>query len=71
LAARIRDLRENGERIEVVGERHGCAVYKLAVAPVRAMPISVRLEPERPAADSTPQLFELPPRNAILGEEAA
>lgn len=33
LAARIKDLRDEGHAITVTGERHGCAVYELDAGP--------------------------------------
>lgn len=51
LAARIKDLRDQGHRIVVDGERHGCAVYVLerdvvaAASPTEGDPMSsARLE---------------------------
>lgn len=67
LAARINDLRKAGVEIEVDGERHGCAVYKLAQTPqrVQVTPVGRRQPmPTPPAVPESPAepLFELVPQ---------
>jgi hypothetical protein len=70
LAARMLELREDGHEIQVIGEKHGCAVYRLMRDAQDARPV-----PPAPSAAET--LGSLPdaarPRNAIFGwdEEAA
>ena len=69
VAARIRDLRDDGFDIYVDGERYGCAVYKIP----RPEPVQLPA-PEVPIIDENAEqdsLFSLPPANAILGNEAA
>lgn len=70
LAARIKDLRDAGEAIDVIGERHGCAVYARARAQVQ--PVTPAPDPV-PAAEPVAQapLFEFAPRAAIFDEDAA
>lgn len=70
VAARVLELRQDGHRIVVEGERDGCYVYRLLEDVQDARPV-----PPAPSAAET--LGSLPeaarPRNAILGwdEEAA
>lgn len=67
LAARVKDLRDEGHEIEVQGERYGCAVYVIPQpAPVPVPP------PESPQLEpAEPTLFDAQPRNAIIDVEAA
>lgn len=70
LAARIRDLRDDGLDIVVDGERYGCAVYKIPQpepVPIPESDISDIPFDEPPAADA---LFTVQPANAILGDAA-
>lgn len=73
LAARIKDLRDQGHEIEVAGERYSCAVYKLVEASAPSAPeITAPVAREsNPELEPEPALFELPVRNAIYGDEAA
>lgn len=73
LAARIDELREIGMDIRTEGLRDGFGVYRYY--PARVEPAPPQQEAPAPPAAA---LFELafddvcpPPRNAILGEEAA
>lgn len=68
LAARVKDLRDAGEAIEVVGERYGCVLYaRTRVQPEPVVPAAEPVAQEEPQA----QLFEPTPRVAIFDEEAA
>lgn len=73
VAARVKDLRDEGFRIETDGERNGCAVYKL-----RAPTSDAKGAPPLEQADSAPvpspegvrsasapadQLFDVPAMN--------
>lgn len=71
LAARIRDLRDQGEEIIVDGERHSCAVYKLKESRRASVVPSGRTGPQAaspasaavPASSEAPEaLFELVPQ---------
>jgi hypothetical protein len=53
LAARIRDLRDQGETIIVDGERYGCAVYKLPPKQPVELPPPVVQMPEREPKPAT------------------
>lgn len=65
LAARIKDIRDEGHEIEVSGERYGCAVYRLPQPEPVPIPRSV---PEVPQAED--RLFDPPAVNAIYGDAA-
>lgn len=69
LAARVKDLRDAGEAIEVIGERHGCAVY--ARARVETKPVTPAPDPAPAEPVAQPSLFELAPRVAVFDEDAA
>lgn len=56
LAARIRDLRTEGEEIVTDGERYGCAVYKLPPKQPVVLPPPVVQMPER--VQGPPTLFD-------------
>lgn len=66
VAARIRDLRQDGHVIEVNGERYGCVVYRLPQPePVPIPP------PEMPEIEPAEQrLFDPPTVSAIFGDAA-
>lgn len=84
LAARIRDLKDQGHEIVEAGEFCGTRLYRLAQAPRRAQVIPVgKREPTAPTtaaspapsqpSEPAPSLFELvpEPRPAIFDDEAA
>lgn len=65
LAARVKDLRDDGHRIDVDGERYGCAVYKLP----QAAPVPI--PPPKPVVpmdeNATPDaLFDMPAQRTPL-----
>jgi hypothetical protein len=63
IPGRIYDLRNAGIEIAEIGRRQACVVYVLAR--------SVRARAETPAPPEAEEpLFEVSPRNAILGEAA-
>jgi len=77
LAARVRDLKDEGYEIVVAGERYSCAVYKIveAASPPPAPP-ELGLEPDREFVpmdeNATPDpLFDMPPVTRSPYEDAA
>jgi hypothetical protein len=62
LAARIKDLREQGHEIEVDGERWGYAVYKLAQARQEREPVPPAEMPAIPVDENAKPdaLFDMP-----------
>src|SRR4030095_15562487 len=69
LAARIKDLRDDGHEIVVDGERYSCAVYKLPQA--EPVPIPRSEPPTTEELQGGDALFVLPSRSAIFDEDAA
>jgi hypothetical protein len=68
LAARMLELREDGHEIQVVGEKHGCAVYRL----MRDAQDAPTVPPAPSAAETLSGLPEpARPKNAIFGWEDA
>lgn len=70
LAARMLELREDGHEIKVIGEQHGCAVYRL----MRDAQDDPAPAPAPSAAETLGSLFDNAPHapaNAIYGHEAA
>lgn len=66
LAARVKDLREDGHEIEVNGEKYGCALYRLPQP--KPIPVPPAAPPTlEPTGD---RLFDPQPVNAIYGDAA-
>jgi hypothetical protein len=72
LAARMLELREDGHEIQVIGDRHGCAVYRL-MRDAQDQPRPNPMPTEVPEGFAIPENERTRPRSAIFGwdEEAA